>query len=750
MQYDIFLSYSGRNIEWATRLYERLRRFHVAGRRLSIFFAPAAISVGESIPRVLGDALASSTHLLIVASPDWVSSEWCRLEGEIASWIDPSSVRRVVLPLLLKDCELPTLLRHIRYIDFRNDTMYESSLHELVDAVRAGVSKASESSIWQRERDAILNEPILPWMGFGGPNFDFLWPEMIISPLVWTRKHPSPQLRLSNWVGTYVPSAGSCVAVVGEPGAGKTTALRSLLLSDDRRLPKRRAYLHFRDLTAKLDALISRCEDDSSVLGVLIDGLDEAGSDRMVEIAAGLCRLREVNAALIIGSRLDFFDRQYSAIKAGIPNLVEVLELASWQDDDILDFTRRYAERIGQAELSDAVEGLLMRIYGARSMLGNPMRLTLLLYLMATGANVNIIDLEQPYSLYDTFYREWIRKERGRGTGGFHPASIRAAHTEVAHRLNQFKGEVVSLAELLAEMPVGLSGDDIARLSSDTGFSGLLNIRLNNSDNLVVSSFRHETLGEFLIANDILQSFGGTSDQLRRALRVTMTHDVNSFVRSGLLVASRATVHGYFSNLADKYQELLPDNGQSLEESTETDKAEKLRQQIIYYIGRMPLDSFPDILRQAFHSEPRPLLRRAAALGAILHGDFDIEREYLGLLDTLPEALLNRSVQMVNFGDVHADIYTFKDNGQDWSRTRTAIYDRLQGGSVRDIRLRWWDIRTLRSFYMSRRYRDELTVRERAVLRDVSLFDDTSMERSAFLQQEHELLLRELADAGVL
>jgi hypothetical protein len=367
-------------------------------------------------------------------------------------------------------------------------------------------------------------------------------------------------------------------------------------------------------------------------------------------------------------------------------------------------------------------------------------------YLIATGANVELINLDQPYSLYDTFYREWLRKERDRGTGGYHPASIRTTHTEIAHRLNEFKGEAVGLTRLLE----GMALQDAKRLPSDTAFQGLLNIEEDELGDLAVSSFRHETLGEFLIARDILEGFGESVERLRRALRVTMTHDVNSFVRSGLRVVSQATVSRYFFNLSKKYNELLPTGHveQSGDAPSTPSNAEKLRQQILYYIGRMPLDDFPEILRQAFRSESRSLLRRTAALGAMLHGDFVIERAYMAELDNPAEALLNRSIQMVNFGDVHADLYTFEDRGQDWSRTKGAVYERLGGATQRDIRLRWWDLKTLHSFYESRHYRDELTDREWQILKGIELTDPSSPERSVELRCEYDKLLHDLSVAA--
>jgi hypothetical protein len=85
VQYEVFLSYSQADAEWATVLHRRLRRFRVAGRPLRVFFAPTAISPGESIPRAISDALEQSQHLVMVVSPAWLTSEWCRLESEVST-----------------------------------------------------------------------------------------------------------------------------------------------------------------------------------------------------------------------------------------------------------------------------------------------------------------------------------------------------------------------------------------------------------------------------------------------------------------------------------------------------------------------------------------------------------------------------------------------------------------------------------------------------------------------------------------
>jgi hypothetical protein len=179
-------------------------------------------------------------------------------------------------------------------------------------------------------------------------------------------------------------------------------------------------------------------------------------------------------------------------------------------------------------------------------------------------------------------------------------------------------------------------------------------------------------------------------------------------------------------------------------EVAQSEAALRTREQLLYYIGRLPLDGCPPILREAFASEVSPPLRRSAALGAILHGELAIEDRYMELLEDPAEGLMNRSIQMVYFGDVYADLHTFTESGENWSKTRAAIYRRLRGNSIRDIRLRRWDLRTLHSFYETREFQPVLSSEEVDILASISLEDPASAARTIRLQRQHALLLARL------
>ena len=176
----------------------------------------------------------------------------------------------------------------------------------------------------------------------------------------------------------------------------------------------------------------------------------------------------------------------------------------------------------------------------------------------------------------------------------------------------------------------------------------------------------------------------------------------------------------------------------------------RIREQIIYYMGRLPLRVFPQILRLAYYYEPNSLLRRIAALGAILHGDDIIEADYLSKLSpNSQDDIENRSVQLVYFGDVEGDIHYYCDNFEcEWQRTKTAIYDRLICNGTRELRLRWWDLRTLYSFYESRHWKDVATMDEMRILKEMVIESKQFTEtKKTNLEFEKEKLVGRLKNA---
>ncbi|MFJ5386733.1 toll/interleukin-1 receptor domain-containing protein [Pectobacterium sp. CHL-2024] len=91
------------------------------------------ISVGESIPEKISSGLQEADFIIVILSEDSVSSKWVEREWQIKYWNEIEKGHINVLPILLKDCQIPELLRTKKYADFRTD--FNRGLNDLLSAL---------------------------------------------------------------------------------------------------------------------------------------------------------------------------------------------------------------------------------------------------------------------------------------------------------------------------------------------------------------------------------------------------------------------------------------------------------------------------------------------------------------------------------------------------------------------------------------------------------------------------------------
>lgn len=160
---DIFISYSHHDRDFVERLARDLRD---AG--LTVWWDEWEIKVGDSIIQKVSEGINQSAYLAVVLSPHSVKSNWVQRELGSALMKQLSAERDItVLPLLVADCEIPVLLRAIKWADFRTD--YETGLRELLGAIATERSVPSpppstRPSVWQRLLQH-LRDPV--WQGIG-------------------------------------------------------------------------------------------------------------------------------------------------------------------------------------------------------------------------------------------------------------------------------------------------------------------------------------------------------------------------------------------------------------------------------------------------------------------------------------------------------------------------------------------------------------------------------------------------------
>jgi len=79
------------------------------------------IKVGESIPERISNGLEEADFVIVILSENAISSKWVEREWQTKYWNEIQHGRIHVLPLLLKDCKIPELLKTKKYADFREN-----------------------------------------------------------------------------------------------------------------------------------------------------------------------------------------------------------------------------------------------------------------------------------------------------------------------------------------------------------------------------------------------------------------------------------------------------------------------------------------------------------------------------------------------------------------------------------------------------------------------------------------------------
>src|SRR6201986_3263496 len=135
-EHDLFISYNREDEEWAKRLAERVEQEEWQGRRLRVFFAPWDILPGESIDDRLEHALEKSRRGGLIMTPASVASEWVKEERHATHHADVARRERRLIPIYRRDCEIPTFLKPIKFVDFRDDAKFEEAFDLLVATIK--------------------------------------------------------------------------------------------------------------------------------------------------------------------------------------------------------------------------------------------------------------------------------------------------------------------------------------------------------------------------------------------------------------------------------------------------------------------------------------------------------------------------------------------------------------------------------------------------------------------------------------
>ena len=120
----IFISYSRKDIDFARKLAGDLEK---AG--YDVWWDLSDLRGGDDWVRTIPDAISSSQYVIVVLTPDAIESEWVRKE-----YTQALSLRKKIIPIMLKPSSVPFALNTINFVNFANGE-YEDRFKELLPAL---------------------------------------------------------------------------------------------------------------------------------------------------------------------------------------------------------------------------------------------------------------------------------------------------------------------------------------------------------------------------------------------------------------------------------------------------------------------------------------------------------------------------------------------------------------------------------------------------------------------------------------
>lgn len=129
---SIFLSHNQNDKPFVRRLAKDL-----TSEGVKVWLDEAEIKVGDSLIRKIQSGIYEMDYLGAILSPDSVKSAWVQEELEQALHIQISEAYVKVLPILLRNCDMPGFLLGKVYADFREEEKYQDSFAKLLKSIQS-------------------------------------------------------------------------------------------------------------------------------------------------------------------------------------------------------------------------------------------------------------------------------------------------------------------------------------------------------------------------------------------------------------------------------------------------------------------------------------------------------------------------------------------------------------------------------------------------------------------------------------
>src|SRR5688500_9391471 len=142
---QVFISYSRKDISFINRLAADLKN---AG--IDVWYDVTRIAGGARWRSEIENALRNSQYVIVVLSHDSIVSEWVERE-----FLFSSNLKRNIIPIMYRACEVPLNYVDLNYIDMQGDN-YADNFDELLKALHVGVTASTMPT-------SAVETPSHPW-----------------------------------------------------------------------------------------------------------------------------------------------------------------------------------------------------------------------------------------------------------------------------------------------------------------------------------------------------------------------------------------------------------------------------------------------------------------------------------------------------------------------------------------------------------------------------------------------------------
>jgi hypothetical protein len=141
MAVSVFLSHNHGDKDFVKKLARDLENHGVR-----LWLDEAEMKVGDSLMNKIREGIDSVDFFAVILSPNSVQAPWVVNELDVAMNHQINGKAIKVLPILLKECELPGFLVGKLYGDFKNEDQYAESFRKLINSIGLVFNKSVLSS----------------------------------------------------------------------------------------------------------------------------------------------------------------------------------------------------------------------------------------------------------------------------------------------------------------------------------------------------------------------------------------------------------------------------------------------------------------------------------------------------------------------------------------------------------------------------------------------------------------------------